>query len=157
MDTLISLTAILAILGTAVIYGADVLAAVVLRPVYAGVDDRTLVQAVGRGHHFGDRRLPIAGILGVIFTALTALLGVLAGMPLAGAAASGALLLLLGWLVLFARIAQPINRRLSAAALADETPEDARALQSRWESIITLRACMQGAALLLLCVALAIV
>jgi len=34
MDIVISLTAIIAILGVAVVYGADLVAAVVLRPVY---------------------------------------------------------------------------------------------------------------------------
>jgi hypothetical protein len=154
MNLLISATTIVAILGVAVIFGTDVLAAVVLRAVYAGVDDRTLVQAVGRGHHFGDRRLPIAGILGVVFSAITALLAFLEGTPAPGALAAAALLLLVGWLALFTRIAKPINVRLSAAALADEVPADARALQDRWESIIAPRALLQGAALLLLCLVL---
>jgi hypothetical protein len=153
----ISATAIVAILGVAIIFGADVLAAVVLRPVYAGVDDRTLVQAVGRGHHFGDRRLPIAGILGVVFTVITALLALVTGRLVAGFLAAAAVLLLVGWLVLFTRIAKPINVRLSAAALADEVPADARALQNRWESIITLRSVIQGTAVLLLCLVLVVV
>ncbi|MCX7521063.1 DUF1772 domain-containing protein [Microbacterium sp. STN6] len=154
MNIAIGISAILAIVGIAVIFGADVLAAVVLRPVYAGVDDRTLVQAVGRGHHFGDRRLPIAGIGGVVFTALAAALAFVGGAPLPAALATAALALLLVWLVLFTRIAKPINRRLSTAALANEVPADARALQDRWESIITVRAIIQGAALLLLCAVL---
>ncbi|WP_139415522.1 DUF1772 domain-containing protein [Agromyces laixinhei] len=150
MDIIIPIAAILAILGVAVIFGADVLAAVVLRPVYAGVDERTLVQVVGRGHHFGDRRLPIAGILGVVFTVITAILAFLGSMPVPGVLAGTALLLLVIWLILFTRISKPINARLSAAALADEVPADARELQERWESIITLRAFIQGAAVLLL-------
>jgi hypothetical protein len=154
MDIVIPLTATLALLGVAVIFGADVVAAVVLRPVYAGVDDRTLVQAVGRGHHFGDRRLPVAGVLGVVSTAVAAGLALIARMPLTAAFAGGALLLLVVWLVLFARISKPINARLSAAALADEVPEDARALQDRWESIITVRAVIQGLAVVLLCLVL---
>jgi hypothetical protein len=157
VNLLISATAIVAILGVAIIFGADVLAAVVLRAVYAGVDDRTLVQAVGRGHHFGDRRLPIAGILGVVFTVITALLALVTGRLVAGFLAAAAVLLLVGWLVLFTRIAKPINVRLSAAALADEVPADARALQNRWESIITLRSVIQGTAVLLLCLVLVVV
>ncbi|GAA2442792.1 DUF1772 domain-containing protein [Agromyces soli] len=154
MTIAIAITATVALLGIAVIFGADVVAAVVLRPTYAGVDDRTLVQAVGRGHHFGDRRLPVAGILGVVCTALTAALAFVAGLVLPGALASAALLLLLVWLLLFARISKPINARLAAAALADEVPADARALQQRWESIIDLRAVIQGAAVVLLALVL---
>ncbi len=151
MDVIVSITTTVAILGVAVIFGADVLAAVVLRPVYTGVDARTLVQAVGRGHHFGDRRLPIAGILGVVFTAATAIIAFIGRMPAPGFLAGAALLLLLTWLVLFTRISKPINARLSAAALAGEVPENARELQDRWESIITLRAVIQGVSVLLLC------
>ncbi|SFC57789.1 protein of unknown function [Nocardioides terrae] len=154
MDVVIAISTIVAILGVAVIFGADVLAAVVLRPAYAGVDERTLVQSVGRGHHFGDRRLPVAGIAGVACTGLAAVLAFIGAMPAAGSSASGALLLLVVWLVLFMRIAKPVNVRLSAAALADEVPADARALQDRWESIITLRATLQGGAVLLLCLVL---
>jgi hypothetical protein len=154
MTIAIGLTAIVALLGVAVIFGADVVAAVVLRPTYAGVDDRTLVRAVGRGHHFGDRRLPVAGILGVACTALTAALAFVAGLVLPGVLAGAALLLLLVWLLLFARVSKPINARLAAAALADEVPADARALQRRWESIIDLRAVIQGAAVVLLALVL---
>ncbi|MFD5224227.1 DUF1772 domain-containing protein [Microbacterium sp. NPDC058342] len=156
MDIAIAASATIALLGIGVIFGADVLAAVVLRPVYASVDEHTLVQAVGRGHHFGDRRLPVAGILGVVCTAITAALALIAGMLLPGILAAVALLLLLIWLLLFARISKPINARLSAAALAHEVPADARALQDRWESIITLRAVIQGAAVVLLCAVLAL-
>lgn len=157
MDIIVTITAIttiIAILGVAVIFGADVLAAVVLRPVYAGVDDRTLVQAVGRGHHFGDRRLPIAGILGVVFSAVTAVLAFVGQLWISAILASASLLLLAIWLILFARISKPINARLSSAALADDVPADARELQDRWESIINLRAVIQGAAVLLLCLVL---
>lgn len=157
MDLIVSLTAIVAILSVAVIYGADVLAAVVLRPVYAAVDDRTLVQAVGRGHHVGDRRLPVVGVTGVVFTALTTGLAFIAMSPVAGALAGCALLLLLVWLGLFARVSKPINVRLSTAALADEVPSDARLLQDKWESIITVRAVIQGASVLLLCLTLVLV
>lgn len=149
-----AITATIALLGIAVIFGADVVAAVVLRPTYAGVDDRTLVQAVGRGHHFGDKRLPIAGILGVVCTALTAALAFITEQTIPGVLAAIALLLLLTWLMMFARIAKPINARLSAAALADEVPADARALQGRWESIINIRAIIQGIAVVLLCAVL---
>jgi hypothetical protein len=154
MSIIIAVSLIFALLGVAVIFGADVLAAVVLRPVYAGVDERTLVQAVGRGHHFGDKRLPLAGISGVVFTVIAAAAGLLGGRTPSGALAAAALCLLLIWLLLFARISKPINARLTAAALADEIPSDARALQDRWESIIDLRAVLQGAAFVLLAVAL---
>jgi hypothetical protein len=47
------------------------------------------------------------------------------------AAAAAAFLLLAGWVVLYLRISAPINRTLTAAADAHQTPSDARALQRR--------------------------
>jgi len=151
MDLIIGATATFAILALAVIYGTDVVAAVVQRPVYAEIDDRSLVQVTGRGHYYGDRRLPIVGILGTILTAATAGLSLFWGTPLTGAMAVVALVALLVWLTLFARISAPINKVLTAAALADEVPSNARALQARWESIIPLRAVLLGLSILLLC------
>lgn len=151
MDLIIGATATLAILALAVIFGTDVVSAVVFRPVYAEIDDRSLVQVTGRGHYYGDRRLPIVGILGTVLTAATAVLSFVWGTPITAVAGGLALLLLLVWLMLFARISAPINKKLAAAALSDEVPADARALQARWESIIPLRAVLLGLSILLLC------
>jgi len=151
MDLIIGITATLAILALAVIYGTDVVSAVVQRPVYAEIDDHSLVQVTGRGHYYGDRRLPIVGILGTVLTAATAGLSVIWGTAVTGGMALAALLLLLVWLTLFARISAPINKVLTKAALADEVPPNARALQARWEAIIPLRAVLLGLSILLLC------
>jgi hypothetical protein len=58
-------------------------------------------------------------------------------------------------LILYTRIAKPINTALTTAALADRIPDDARALQARWDSIINLRAALQGFALAALCASIA--
>ncbi|MDL9981340.1 DUF1772 domain-containing protein [Microbacterium candidum] len=154
MDIVTGAAATIAILCVAVIFGTDVLAGVVLKSVYADVDDRTMVQAVGRGHYYGDKRLPVVGILSVVLTVVTVLLAFVWGTTLGGILAALALAMLLIWLLLFARISAPINKRLTAAAFADEVPADARALQARWESIIPLRATLQGLAIALLCAAI---
>ncbi|MGN8025224.1 DUF1772 domain-containing protein [Microbacterium sp. 22242] len=156
MTTVTIVAAIGAITAIAVIFGTDVLAGVVLRSVYAEVDERTLVQVVGRGHRYGDRRLPVVGISSVVLTAATGVLSAFWGAPAAAVLAVAALACLLIWLALFARISKPINAALTAAALNGTVPEDARALQDRWESIIPLRATLQGLALVLLCLALVV-
>ncbi|OZB76475.1 MAG: DUF1772 domain-containing protein, partial [Microbacterium sp. 14-71-5] len=92
----------------------------------------------------------------VVLTAATVALSALAGSTAASALAAVALAALLVWLLLFARVAKPINTALTAAALGGTVPADARALQDRWESIIALRATLQGLALVLLCVALVV-
>lgn len=156
MTIAIIVAAVGAIAAIAVIFGTDVLAGVVLRTVYAEVDEHTLVQVVGRGHYYGDRRLPVVGIASMVLTAATGLLCAFWGTPTAAVLATAALVCLLIWLALFARIAKPINTTLTAAALNGTVPSDARALQDRWESIIPLRATLQGLALVLLCVALVV-
>jgi hypothetical protein len=157
MPLVIDTLAIVAALCTAVIFGIDVLAAVVLRPAFREVDNHTLVQITGRTHRFGNQRLPVPGIASVVAAAATAVAAFASGHPRAGVPAAAGLVLLLAWLVLFNRIALPINKTLIAASYAGETPTDARALQDRWESIINLRSVLQGLALLAFCIAIALV
>lgn len=145
---------VIAILATAVIYGTDTVGALVMRPAYAEVDDRTMVQLAGRGHRYGDTRLAPIGITSVVASVLAAVALFVVGRPLAGVLVAVGVVLLLVWLALFARISAPINRVLTAAALADEVPAGARALQERWDSIIVLRAVLQGLAVALFACAL---
>ena len=148
------LSIVVALLGAAVVYGTDVFCALVQRPAVAAVDDRALVAVMGNVHRYGDRRLPIPGVVGIVAALLGAVLAASAGRwPIAMAAATAVLLLLI-WLVLYVRISAPINRQLSAAATAGETPANARALQQNWDRIINARAGIQGAAVAALCAAL---
>ena len=155
MLLVIDVLAIATALCAAVIFGIDVLAAVVLRPAFRELDDHTLVQVTGRTHRFGNQRLPLPGILSVVGAVGTAVAAFAAGNPQAGVLAAVGLAFLLAWLVLFNRIALPINKTLIAASYAGVTPYNARTLQDRWESIINLRSVLQGLALLVFCVAIA--
>jgi hypothetical protein len=148
--------ATVAALCTAVIFGTDVLGALVLRPVFAEIDERTLVQVVGRTHRFGGQRLPVPGAGSVVAAAATVVIALLANRPDAAIAAAAGLALLLVWLILFNRISLPINKVFIAASENDETLTGARALQARWDSIINLRATLQGVALIAFCVAIAL-
>jgi hypothetical protein len=53
-------------------------------------------------------------------------------------------------LLLYLLISAPINRTLTAAADAHETPANARTLQRDWDRIIVRRAILQGLAVLAL-------
>ena len=148
------LATIIAVLSTAVIYGTDVFCALVQRPALARVDDAALTAVMGNVHRFGDRRLALPGILGVIGAAAASVLAALAGRPIASATAGAALALLVVWLLLYLRVSAPINRALTAAADNHETPANARALQRDWDRIIVPRAVLQGLATAALCVSL---
>ena len=51
MIELAKILTLIAVLGTAVVYGTDVFCAVVQRPALAVVDDRALVAVMGNVHH----------------------------------------------------------------------------------------------------------
>ena len=143
------LAALLAIVSTGIVYGTDAFCALVQRPALARVDDATLTAIMGNVHRFADRRMPVPGILGVIAAAASVLAAV-AGHPAGSATAGAAFLLLVVWVLLYLRISAPINRRLTAAADAHETPANARTLQRDWDRIIVPRAVLQGLAVLAL-------
>ncbi|HEY1324486.1 MAG TPA: hypothetical protein VGF32_29775 [Streptosporangiaceae bacterium] len=145
-----------ALMAGAVIYGTDVFCAIVQRPALARVDDGALTSVMGRVHEYGDRRLPVPGALSVIAAALAAVTAALAGHAAAAAAAGAAVAALAVWLIIYVRISAPVNHTLTAAAVSGHIPPNARALQRRWDSVITTRAILQAAALAALCAALAV-
>ncbi len=105
-----------------------------------------LVAVTGHVHRYGDRRMPMPGVLGIVATAVTMVLAA-AGAHWAQAIVAGAaLVLLLIWLALYTRVSAPINRQLTAAAEAGQPLPNGRALQAKWDSMIDARAILQGLA-----------
>jgi hypothetical protein len=155
MRTLIEILAGLAILANAVIYGTDVFGAIVLRPAIAAVDDRTLTQLLGHVHRIADRRFAAIGIGGLIAAVAMAALAAASGHWVSTAAGALATLALIVFLGIYTRISKPVNTALTAAAVADRVPGDARQLQARWDSVIDARVALQTFALAALCVGLA--
>jgi hypothetical protein len=156
LDLITRGAALIAVLSTAVVYGTDVFCAIVLRPALASVDDDALVAVVGSVHRYGDRRMPVPGALGIVATATSLVLATVAAHWAQAVASAAALVLLLVWLVLYARVSAPINRQLTAAADAGRALPNGRALQAQWDRIIGARAMLQGLAVAALCVVLAI-
>jgi hypothetical protein len=154
MTTLSHTLAIIGVLTAGIIYGTDALGALVGLPAWQKVDDRTLVMATGYMHYYGDRRFPVPGILSVTATVLTAVTSAISGNWPATAAASTAAAALLTWLAIYQTINAPINKQLTQAAQEGRVPPNARDLQTRWDSVIYLRATLQGLAVAGLCVTL---
>jgi hypothetical protein len=148
------IAALIAVLGTAVVYGTDVFCAMVQRPALARVDDHALVAMMGNVHRYGDRRMPVPGALGIVAAAVSAALAAAAGRWTPSVAAAAAVALLLAWLFIYATVSAPINRQFTAAADANEVPPRVRVLQRNWDHVITARAALQGLAVAALCVAL---
>ena len=154
MIELAKVAALIAVLGTAVVFGTDVFCALVQRPALALVDDGALVAVMGYVHRYGDRRMPFPGVIGMIGAAASAALAAAAGRWTAATIAATALALLLVWLMLYLKVSAPINRQLTAAAQARSVPANARVLQANWDRVINARAALQGLAVGALCLAL---
>ena len=105
-------------------------------------------------HYYGDRRMPVPGVLGLAAAVVCAALAAASGHWAQAIAAGVAVGLLVVWLGLYLRVSAPINRRLTAAANQSEPPVNARALQHNWDKVITIRAVLQGLAVTALCAAL---
>src|SRR5580704_6942310 len=106
------LFALVAVLGTGVVYGTDAFCAMVQRPALARIDDRALLAVMGNIHRYGDRRMPVPGVLGLVAAAISAVLAAVAGHGVPAAAAGVAVVLLVVWLVVYLRVSAPINRQL---------------------------------------------
>ena len=156
LTQLTQMAALIAVMGTAVVYGTDVFCAMVLRPALAHVDDRALGAATGFVHRYGDRRMPVPGAIGVVAALASTALAALAAHWAQAIAAGIAVVLLLVWLVLYTRVSAPINRQLTAAADSGQVLPNVRVLQANWDRIINTRAILQGLALAALCVVLMI-
>ncbi|OBG59127.1 DUF1772 domain-containing protein [Mycobacterium sp. E3339] len=149
-----TLFAVVAVLGTGVVYGTDVFCAMVQRPALARVDDHALLAVMGNVHRYGDRRMRLPGLLGLVAAAISAALASAFGRWAQAGAAGAAVALLLVWLLLYLKVSAPINRQLIAGADRPELPTDARALQRDWDKVITLRATLQGLAVTALCLSM---
>jgi len=151
----IEILAGLAILANAVVYGTDVFCALVLCPAVAAVDDRALTQVMGHVHRLADRRIAAISIGGLIVTAATTALAAANGHWVSTAAGALATFALITFAVVYTRVSKPVNTALTAAALANRVPDDARQLQAHWDSVINARVALQTVALAALCVGLA--
>ncbi len=156
LDDITRAAALIAVLGTAVVYGTDVFCAIALRPALASVDNDALVAVMGRVHRYADRRMPVLGVLGVVGSALSAVLAAVTAHWGQAIAAGAALVPLLIWLVLYTQVSAPINRQMTAATDAGRVLPNGLALQAKWDSIIGARALLQGLAVAALCAVLMI-
>jgi hypothetical protein len=151
---IVKLFALVAVLGTGVVYGTDAFCAMVQRPALARIDDRALLAVMGNVHRYGDRRMPVPGVLGLVAAAISAVFAAASGHWTQAIAAGVAVGLLVVWLLIYLRVSAPINHRLIAAADQPDLPVNARELQHNWDRVITIRAVLQGLAVTALCAAL---
>ncbi|NKY28913.1 hypothetical protein [Nocardia gamkensis] len=143
-----------AVLSNAIVYGTDVSVAVITRSVYRKLDDAAVTVSAGWGHYYGDKRMPVVGVVGVVSAVLTLLIALVTGQIGAAIAAGITVAALFTWLAFYVRIAKPINSQQTAAARSGIIPANARALQDKWDSILKYRVTLQFIAIAGLCAAL---
>jgi hypothetical protein len=140
---------VLALLGVGAVFGTDVFFCVVGRAALARVSEAALVETMGRLHEVADRRMPVFVFLGIG--------GSLASLAVSRASLPWALAALVAQLVfagVYRVVSAPVNAELIRHARAGSVPATARALQTRWDSVIVARVLLLGFALVTLAVAL---
>ncbi|MFB6522891.1 DUF1772 domain-containing protein [Streptomyces sp. NPDC056401] len=155
MEALLLTLAVVATMANAVVYGTDVFSALVQRPAMAHVDDAALTSAMGQIHRFGDSRMPIPGVFGLVATVGTAAVAGFEGKTTPSVASGVAAVALVVWLAIYNKVSAPVNKELTGAALDCRVAPDARGLQRTWDSVINVRVLLQAVALGGMCVALA--
>ena len=88
MNAFGTIVAIIGVMAAGIIYGTDVFCAIIQRPALSKVGDATAAAVMGRVHQYGDRRLPVPGVIGILAAVVTTAADAVSGSP-AGAVAAG--------------------------------------------------------------------
>ncbi|MBF5002394.1 DUF1772 domain-containing protein [Nocardia sp. BSTN01] len=154
METVVQILLTVAIVGTAAVYGTDVFSSFVLRPALTHLSDAEITSAMGHMHRIADKRMPFPGVIGGVAAVIAATGAGFDGDAFVSVAAALGFAFVVPWLMIYARVAAPVNKALAKAATEGQVATDTRALQATWDSVINARVALQGAALLALCIAL---
>jgi hypothetical protein len=127
----------IAILTTGVVYGTDVFHAIVVKKAVSLSSDSAIADLMGHTHLIADKRMPLIGATSLVSSLLITVLNYNSALAIYSGVA---LIALISHLIIYLRVAKPINVQMSAAAMAQKTPADIRSLQLRWDSVISYRA-----------------
>jgi hypothetical protein len=147
MKYLVWPASLVGLVSTAVIFGTDTYFLTVGRPALRLASPSTATEGMGYLHLFGDRRMPIWGVLAIL-SLLLAVLGTSEQRDLL----SFSMLIL--FLVIYNRFSKPINRLQTEAAKTGGKLDNARALQASWDRSLMVRVPVLGICMLAQFVAL---
>jgi hypothetical protein len=135
MNHLIWPASLAGLISTAVIFGTDMFFLTVGRPALRLASQSAATEIMGFIHLFGDRRMPIWGILAMLSNLLLTVFD--------GSGHRAFYLLSLSVLILFvviySRFSKPINRLQTKAAKTGGRLDNARELQASWDRSLTMR------------------
>jgi hypothetical protein len=127
--------ALAGLISTAVIFGTDMFFLTVGRAALRSAPESAVTEVMGFIHLFGDRRMPIWGILAIFSNLLLVLFSAARDRTF--------YLLSLSMLILFVaiynRFSKPINRLQTEAAKTGRRLDNARGLQASWDRSLVMR------------------
>jgi len=143
---------LIGILGTAIVCGTDMFFLTVGRPALRLASPSAGTEIMGFFHMFGDARMPIWGASALLCNFLLVVLS-----------RNGqrwfyfvSLLMLILFLVVYARLSKPINRLQTEAARTGKSLNNGRELQASWDRSLLIRVPLLVLSLLAQCLALLI-
>jgi hypothetical protein len=135
MNHLIWPASLAGLVSTAVIFGTDMFFLTVGRPALRLASQSAATEVMGFVHLFGDRRMPIWGILAILSNLLLVLFSTSGHRTF--------YLLSLSMLIFFAvicnRFSKPINQLQAEAAKNGGRLDNARVLQASWDRSLMIR------------------
>jgi len=145
---------IIAVLSTGIVYGTDVFFALIVKKAVKKSDDSSIADLIGWIHLTADKRMPSIGITSIVSSVLFICLNGLTDTP--GWLASTAVVSLLGHLTIYLTFSKPINSDMSLAARDKIKLHNIRALQQKWDSVISIRAILLTIAMISLLISITI-
>ena len=150
MNHLIWPASLAGLISTAVIFGTDIFFLTVGRPALRSAAESAATEVMGFIHLFGDRRMPVWGILAILSNLLLLVLS-----------KSGhrafyllSLSMLILFVVIYARLSKPLNRVQTEAAKTGARLDNARVLQASWDRSLTMRVPLLAVSMFAQCIAL---
>ena len=150
MNHLIWPASLAGLISTAVIFGTDMFFLTVGRPAFRLASQSAATETMGFIHLFGDKRMPIWGILAMLSNLLLIVFG-----------ASGhrafyllSLSVLILFVVIYDRFSKPINRLQTKAAKTGTRLDNAREFQASWNRLLAMRVPLLAVSMLAQLVAL---
>ena len=123
------------LIATAVIFGTDTYFLTVGRPALRLAGASAATEVMGSLHLFGDRRMPIWGVLAILSNILMSILGTSTRRPFYLVSS----LMLILFVVAYGRFSKPINRLQTEVAKAGTPLPNARELQASWDRSLLIR------------------
>src|SRR3974390_1128360 len=144
------LVSLVGILSTAVVFGTDMFFLTIGRPALRLASASAGTEIMGFFHMFADARMPIWGVSAILSNLLLVILS--RGQQRWFYLAS--LLMLILFVVIYARLSKPINQIQTEAAKAGKSLGNSRELQASWDRSLIIRVPLLVVSLLAQCLVL---